>query len=223
MPQRFFDEIGYTKEGLLSFFNKHFPDVLALIGEEKLIVDYFQNSRLPLISIKCSPYHYKDTCAIVGDAAHAMVPFYGQGMNTGFEDVRVLFDHISAHPNDLAVALSLYSKERGVDAHAINDLAIQNYIEMRDNVTSRLYKLRKITEELLYAYAPWLGVRTLYSYVSFSNVRYSEVVRRVKWQQEVLNKVGWILALGSMVGLAALLRKTAAGGHRRYLTVGRKG
>lgn len=207
MPERFFDEIGDTGEGLLAFFNRHFPDVIPLIGEEKLVTDYFRNSKLPLISIKCSPYHYKDTCAIVGDAAHAMVPFYGQGMNAGFEDVRVLFEHISAHPDNLSLALSNYSTERKADAHTINDLAMRNYIEMRDNVTSRLYKFRKAAEELMYAYAPWLGVRTLYSYVSFSNVRYSEVVRRVRWQQGVLDRVVKMLTLGWTLGAAVLVRR----------------
>ncbi|KAF8472754.1 hypothetical protein BDZ91DRAFT_834349 [Kalaharituber pfeilii] len=203
MPQKYFDEIGDTREGLLKFFNKHFPDVITLIGEEKLVEDYFRTSKLPLISIKCSPYHYSDRCVIVGDAAHAMVPFYGQGMNSGFEDVRVLFDHIKAHPHDLALALRNYSAERKLDAHTINDLAMRNYIEMSADVTSRWYKFRKATEELLYAYLPWMGVRTMYSMVSFSNIRYSEVVARVRWQSGVLNRVSAVLGMG-MIGVIAM-------------------
>lgn len=133
-------------------------------------------------------------------------------MNAGFEDVRVLFEHIWAHPDNLSLALSNYTTERKADAHTINDLAMRNYIEMRDNVTSRLYKFRKATEELMYAYVPWLGVRTLYSYVSFSNVRYSEVVRRVRWQQGVLDRVGGVVGLGVIVGAAALVRNMIGGG-----------
>lgn len=156
-----------------------------------------------------------------------MVPFYGQGMNAGFEDVRVLFEHISAHPDNLALALSNYTRERKADAHTINDLAMRNYIEMRDNVTSRLYKFRKATEEILYAYTPFLGIRTLYSYVSFSNVRYSEVVQRVNWQQGVLNRMGGMLALGVMVGAATLVRRMMGGGTQtragKFLEMGSKG
>ena len=164
---------------------------------------------------------------IVGDAAHAMVPFFGQGMNCGFEDVRVLFDYISAQPDNLSLALSLYTNDRKVDAHAINDLAMRNYIEMRHEVTSRLYKLRKATEEILYAYAPWLGVRTLYSYISFSNVRYSEVVKRVKRQQEIMDRVGGVLALAAMAGLFLLWGRAmvlaSSADNRSTLEMGRQG
>jgi len=158
-----------------------------------------------------------------------MVPFYGQGMNAGFEDVRVLFEHIWAHPDNLSLALHNYTAERKADAHTINDLAMRNYIEMRDNVTSGFYKFRKATEELMYAYAPWLGVRTLYSYVSFSNVRYSEVVRRVMWQQGVLDRVGGMLAMGVMVGAVVLVRRIVgegAGGVGRggvWMELGKSG
>lgn len=156
-----------------------------------------------------------------------MVPFYGQGMNAGFEDVRVLFEHIWAHPNNLSLALTNYSHERKSDAHTINDLAMQNYIEMRNNVTSRVYKFKKATEEFLDNFVPWMGVRTLYSYVSFSNVRYSEVVQRVRWQEEVLGKVGGVFALSVMIGLAIFVRRIESGaagsGGSRLMEIGRKG
>ncbi|KAI5809763.1 hypothetical protein DFH27DRAFT_606180 [Peziza echinospora] len=198
MPQRYFDQLGTSPSSILAFFTTHFPDVITLIGKDKLIADYTTNSApSPLISIKCSPYHYLDRCVIIGDAAHAMVPFYGQGMNAGFEDVRVLFEFINdKFPGDLAAALEGYSRQRKEDAHTINDLAMRNYVEMRDSVTSRTYKLRKGVEETLYDYFPRLGVRTLYSMVSFSNLRYSEVVERVRWQNGVLNRVGLALAFG---------------------------
>lgn len=152
-----------------------------------------------------------------------MVPFYGQGMNAGFEDVRVLFEHMWAHPDNLALALANYTAERRVDAHVINDLAMKNYIEMRDNVTNSVYKFRKATEELLDAYVPWLGVRTLYSYVSFSNVRYSEVVRRVRRQQGVLDRVGVVVALGAMVGAAVTVRRMMGGTGVGLMELGKGG
>ena len=80
MPKVVFDGItnGYD---LIKFFEEHFADSIPLIGKDKLIEDYFNTKPLPLISIKCSPYNVSDKCLILGDAAHAMVPFYGQGMN----------------------------------------------------------------------------------------------------------------------------------------------
>lgn len=72
MPQRMFDEIGDSADRLIAFFEKHFPAVIPLIGRDRLIKDYFKNPKLPLISVKCSPYHYKDSCVILGDAAHAV-------------------------------------------------------------------------------------------------------------------------------------------------------
>lgn len=156
-----------------------------------------------------------------------MVPFFGQGMNCGLEDVRVLFDYISAQPDDLSLALSLYTNDRRADAHAINDLAMKNYVEMRHEVTSKLYKLRKATEEMLYAYAPWLGVRTLYSYISFSNVRYSEVVKRVRRQQEIMDRVGELITLVVVVGLIMAWGRAivliSSGDSINSLEIGRKG
>jgi kynurenine 3-monooxygenase len=114
-----------------------------------------------------------------------MVPFYGQGMNSGLEDVRVLFSHLDSHPSRSS-ALLAYSAERSIDAHAINDLALQNYTEMRDSVTSPVYKARKWLEEKLSVWVPGLGWTTKYSRVSFGNERYSEVVRRSERQGRLL-------------------------------------
>lgn len=217
MEQQRFDQIGNSKDNLLKFFRENFEDVIDLVGEERLIEQYFNGQKLPLISIKvltpvkfltfirangsqCHPYHYRDRCVIIGDAAHAMVPFYGQGMNAGFEDVRVLFDHLAAHPNSLSDALAAYSANRMPDGHIINELAMQNHIEMRASVISNAYLVRKAVEEALYAYVPWLGVRTMYSMISFSNIRYSEVVAKVKRQRRWLNAAAGALVAGGLAG-----------------------
>jgi kynurenine 3-monooxygenase len=136
---------------------------------------------------------------IIGDAAHAMVPFYGQGMNAGFEDVSVLFEHIRRHPDSMADALASYSAYRMPDGHMINELAMQNHIEMRAAVTSKGYLFRKAIEEALYAYVPWLGVRTMYSMISFSNIRYTEVVNRTRRQRVWLNAVATALLVGGVM------------------------
>ena len=129
-----------------------------------------------------------------------MVPFYGQGMNAGLEDVSVLFEHVNAHLDSMTDALASYSSYRVPDGHTINELAMQNHIEMRAAVTSKAYILRKATEEALYAYVPWLGIRTMYSMVSFSNIRYTEVVSRARRQRTWLNAAATALLAGGVMG-----------------------
>ena len=122
---------------------------------------------------------------IVGDAANAMVPFYGQGMNAGLESVRTLFAKLDAFPNR-GDALSSYTETRTSDTYSIADLALANYVEMRSSVTSRSYKMRKFIEERLDKYFPQLGWATQYSRVSFSNMRYSDVIKRSEYQKTTL-------------------------------------
>ena len=125
-----------------------------------------------------------------------MVPFYGQGMNAGLEDVNVLFEILDKRPSTVllgetcdsirAGALTEYSTIRAPDAHSINDLALQNYVEMRASVTSPIYKLRKWLEETLSVYAPSLGWQTQYSRVSFGNEPYAQVIKKGKRQTDLL-------------------------------------
>ena len=188
MPAAQFASLEATPSNLEPFFEENFPGVTHLIHPAALRQSFDENPHLPLISITCSPYHYSDACVIVGDAAHAMVPFYGQGMNAGLESVRVLFQFLDTKA-DRAEALAEYSKFRAPDAKAINKLALDNYIEMRSSVTSRLYKWRKKVEEYLSINFPGLGWNTKYSMVSFGNERYSEVVRKTDRQGQIIRWV----------------------------------
>lgn len=206
-----------------AFFDRHFPGVTDLIPPAALVAQFTSNPHLPLISVKCSPYHHRGSAVIVGDAAHAMVPFYGQGMNTGLEDVRVLFSILDKHAaresnspdgddNDdeassaaavayhRELALAEYTANRVADAHAINDLALQNYVEMRSSVLSPRYRLRKWLEEKMSVYLPSLGWHTKYARVSFSNERYSDVVRKSDHQGDVL-----VLAFDALVASPIIL------------------
>lgn len=213
------------------FFDRHFPGVTALITPAELVGSFKANPHLPLISIKCRPYHFLASAVVLGDAAHAMVPFYGQGMNAGLEDVRVLFSILDKHANQesnapdgsvgaypassqRSAALAEYSALRVPDAHAINDLALQNYTEMRSSVLSPAYRLRKYLEEFLSVHLPGLGWQTKYSRVSFGNERYSEVVRRSDHQGKVLLVQAFVAAVGvpSILGGAVLYLR-----HRRAL------
>lgn len=138
---------------------------------------------------------------IVGDAAHVMVPFYGQGLNTGFEDIRILFedfiDKFSLFPKEscssLASALAMYSKVRQPDVHIITDLALQNYEELRTGVTSRSYLVRKWIEEFLSMRVPSLGWSTLYHNVAFTNMPYREVKGKFEHQTRVLQSLAVFL------------------------------
>ncbi|KAF1966978.1 FAD/NAD(P)-binding domain-containing protein [Bimuria novae-zelandiae CBS 107.79] len=198
---------------VVPFFQSKFPSVVPeLITADELQKQYKDNAHLPLITIKCSPYHYGSTGVILGDAAHAMVPFYGQGMNAGLEDVHTLFSLLDRYPIDRATALNQYTAQRTPDAHSINDLALGNYREMATDVKSRVYLLRKWVEEKLDVWVPAFGWATQYSRVTFSNMRYSEVQARAHSQARVFNG-----ALG--LGLAAIVTGTLwwsrAGGLQR--------
>ena len=129
MPTSTFESIT-DQESLLQFFRENFRDSINLIGKEKLISDYFFNKALPLVSVKCFPYNVSGKAVIMGDAAHAMVPFYGQGMNCGMEDCLVLEDALDKHCDNLENSLDEYSKNRNPDAEAMCDLAMYNYIEV---------------------------------------------------------------------------------------------
>lgn len=188
-PSAVFAELERNSETIERFFQARFPGAADLIGPQNLRKQFEQNPHLPLISIKCSPQHYASSGVILGDAAHAMVPFYGQGMNAGLEDVRVLFSHLDRYagtPEGRSNALDAYTNERVSDAHTINDLALANYWEMHAGVRSWTYLLRKRIEEFLSDRVPATGFATQYARVSFSNQRYSEVAKAVKRQKNLL-------------------------------------
>ncbi|KAJ3559340.1 hypothetical protein NM688_g409 [Phlebia brevispora] len=162
-PTTEFDRLD-TKESTLKWFKTYFPDALPLIGEEALLRDFQNNPRSPLMIVKAKPYHYKDRAIIVGDAAHAMVPFYGQGLNCGLEDIRVLdillrnngvdatsYTEGGKEDANLARALHMYSQTRHEDLITISDLAMDNYTEMRHAVTTPAYVFRHALDNILYA------------------------------------------------------------------------
>jgi kynurenine 3-monooxygenase len=133
-----------TDEKVLGFFKKQFPDALKLMPN--LTEEFNENPVGALGTIKCSPYSYKGKTLLIGDAAHAVVPFYGQGMNASFEDVTILFKYIDKYPDDWSKIFYEYEKERKKDADAIGDLAVENYFEMRDHVANDLFKKKRALE-----------------------------------------------------------------------------
>ncbi|XP_055531129.1 kynurenine 3-monooxygenase [Wyeomyia smithii] len=203
MPFANFSSIKCDQD-LIRFFRQYFPDAVDLIGQSRLIKDFFKTTPQSLVMIKCKPYNVGGKALIIGDAAHAMVPFYGQGMNAGFEDCSVLTELFNRHGNDIDRILAEFSETRWEDAHSICDLAMYNYVEMRDLVTKRSYLFRKKLDELLF----WLMPNTwvpLYNSVSFSHMRYSRCIANRKWQDKILTRVLYCssFAAAAIVGVCS--------------------
>jgi len=135
----------------------------------------------------------------MGDAAHAMVPFYGQGMNCGMEDCLVLEDCLTRNNMDIGLALEDYSKTRNPDAEAMCDLAMYNYIEMRDLVNKKSFLIRKKLDNFLHWLLPSWWV-PLYTSVTFSRMRYHKCISNRAWQDNALTKIS---SLAGIFGLAA--------------------
>ncbi|TFL07656.1 FAD/NAD-P-binding domain-containing protein [Pterulicium gracile] len=173
-PSLDFDQLREPR-AFTTWFREQFEDAFHLIGEENLVKSVLDNPRCSLICTKSKPYHYKDRAILLGDSAHSMVPFYGQGMNCGLEDVRI-FDVLLRQErveatvpispqtqtippkagadidNRLARVLDYYSTNRHEDLVAICELAMENYVEMRHDVTTPLYLLRKAIDNVLYSF-----------------------------------------------------------------------
>ena len=210
MPADKFEQLDANPHQVVSFFRENFPGVAGkLIAEDEIQRQYRENLHLPLISLKCQPYHFGSSVVILGDAAHAMVPFYGQGMNAGLEDVRVLYEILDSMPKDRAKALAQYTAQRHPDAVAINALALRNYQEMSHDVTSPIYRLRKFIEERLSAHFPKLGWATQYSRISFGNESYSKVEAAARRQTRILQQIIGVTAGAIGASLAVwVLRRT---------------
>lgn len=203
-PSHIFKGPLSTRNGILNLFSTYFPDALELIGREHLVQDILSRKPSVLGSVKCDPYHYSDRSILIGDAAHAMLPFYGQGLNCGFEDVRVLMEHID-QSESLQVALQQYSNTRHDDLVAICTLAKNNYVEMSSKVISRGYLLRKSLDGVLMKLLPRSIWQSLYAMVTFSNLGYHVALGREERQAKIVNSGVYALGLGivSTVTLAA--------------------
>lgn len=181
-----------TPEDVQKFFEKHFPDAVTLMPD--LIDDFFENPTGDLVTIRCEPYHHTDQVLLVGDAAHAIVPFYGQGMNASFEDCFLLDQIFASLAPDWGEIGRTFSKERKDDADAIADLAIYNFLEMRSKVADPMFLWKRKIDKRLNKWFPnsWMP---LYSMVTFSNIPYAQAKRKAADQDEFLRQTMIILAI----------------------------
>lgn len=180
------------EQDLMRFFEAHFKDAIPMLPD--LAEQYFRNPQSNLAIIRCAPWTHKDKVALVGDSAHAIVPFYGEGMNSGYEDCKVLNDLLNEHgDDDWGTVLDAYGKARKPNGDAIADLSLRNFVEMRDLVADPRFILRKKIEGRLQQRHPdkWLP---LYSQVKFSDIPYvdawNEGLRHDRIMEEVLAMPG---------------------------------
>ncbi len=178
-----------TPAAVEALFAEVFPDAKALMPT--LGADFFTNPVGDLVTVRCEPWHASGRVCLLGDAAHAIVPFYGQGMNAGFEDVRVLHDLLEEQApggDDWPTLLERFSALRKPNADAIADLALYNFIEMRDRVADPRFLLRKKIEARMHerygdSYLP------LYTMVTFSDLPYAEAQRRGREHDALMARI----------------------------------
>jgi kynurenine 3-monooxygenase len=173
-----------TDSQVEAFFKENFADVVNLIPELK--EQFSAHPTSALVTVRCYPWVYENRIALIGDAAHAIVPFYGQGMNAGFEDCRVLYDLVTQN-GSLKASLQEYQKLRKPAGDAVGQLALQNFIEMRDLVNDKKFLLRKKIEAKIHQKIP--GYLPLYTMVTFSDLPYHEALEKGKKQDQLMEEI----------------------------------
>ncbi len=175
-----------TPADVEAFFARNFADAVPLIDD--LTGSFFANPTGSLATIRCLAWHDGGNALLIGDAAHAIVPFHGQGMNAGFEDCVALDRYLEAHGDDRAAAFSAFETDRKANADAIADMALENYVEMRDSVRDPSFVLRR---ELAWKLEELYPARFIprYSMVMFHLLPYAEAYRRGRIQAAILEEL----------------------------------
>ena len=181
----FFEQLK-DKEALVNFFAEYFPDTKEVIPD--LVRDFFKNPTSYLAIMKCYPWTFEDKVALIGDASHAIVPFYGHGMNAGFEDITVLSEMMTKYGDDWETIFAEYQKSRKPNADAIAELSLRNFIEMSTKTADEKFLLQKKIEKWFSDKHPdkWMP---LYSRVTFSLQPYSEALAIGDFQNQIMEQV----------------------------------
>jgi kynurenine 3-monooxygenase len=190
-------ETTTSDDDIRRFFDDEFPDAVPLMPT--LLEDFRQNPTGSLVTIRCAPWFYQDKVALLGDAAHAVVPFYGQGMNAAFEDCVVLDECLAAFPDNREKAFAEYYSRRKVNADALADLAVQNFIEMRDKTASKTFRAKKKLDHFLEGLLPNVYL-PLYAMVTFTRIPYAQAAKRAR-RQDWIVYAGMILAVGAIAAV----------------------
>ena len=180
-----FEKLG-TEAEVTNFFESQFADAKALMPD--LLKDFFTNPTSALVTTHISQWHYKDKSALIGDAAHAIVPFYGQGMNAGFEDCSVLWSLLDTYNNDWDTILKEYQLKRKPNGNAVAQLDLLNFVEIRDKVGDPIFLQRKKIEKELGKRYPNQFV-SVYEMVSFSHIPYNTAIQCIAAQDALLKTI----------------------------------
>ena len=172
-----------SHEDVRRFFEEEFSDAVPLMPT--LLEDFRENPTGSLVTIRCAPWYYRDKVCLVGDAAHAVVPFYGQGMNAAFEDCVVLDECLEEFPENRDCAFAEYFRRRKENADALADLAIGNFIEMRDKTASKTFRAKKKLDHALEAALPGIYL-PLYTMVTFTRMPYAKAAKRAQIQDALV-------------------------------------
>jgi kynurenine 3-monooxygenase len=180
-----FDSVT-TDEDIKALFTEHFPDAIPLMPS--YVDDYHSNPTSSLITVRTNPWIYKTNSLIIGDAAHAIVPFYGQGMNSGFEDCYYLNHLLEKYSDNWPTVLTEYQKMRKPNGDAVAQLALNNFVEMRDLVADPLFlERKKIEKELMLRYPQ--QYKSVYEMVSFSHTPYAFALGTLQAQDELYKSI----------------------------------
>ncbi|WP_222615294.1 FAD-dependent oxidoreductase [Persicimonas caeni] len=180
-----FEELD-SVEKVRAFFEEFYPDAIPLLGED-FEEEYLSNPNGKLGTVRCKPWHLGDRALLIGDAAHGIVPFFGQGLNCGFEDCVVL-DEVFTQTDDLAEAFSTFDTRRKPNSDAIADMALENFVEMRDKVGDPHFLLKKAVEHRLENEFTDI-YRSRYAMVMYSYIPYSVAYSLGEVQQEILEEL----------------------------------
>jgi kynurenine 3-monooxygenase len=175
-----------TPAAVREFFQTNFPDAVSLMPN--LADNFFANPTGAMVTVKCSPWHVDGRVLLLGDAAHAIVPFFGQGINCGFEDCTVFLELLDRHGSDWGRVFSEFEQARRLNTDAIADMAVENFVEMRDRVADPRFLLRKKVELALESRYPRRFVPK-YAMVTFHRVPYSTALQRGQVQDRMLSEL----------------------------------
>ena len=194
-------EMVQSGRDVRAVFDDQFPDAVPLIPD--LADQYETNPASSLVTIRCGPWHVGSDLLLIGDAAHAVVPFYGQGANAAMEDVLILMDLLESS-DDRETAFSAFDAARRPQTDALADLAIEHYEEMRDHVTSRMFLVQHALRQRLQRWLPQ-QFTPLYSLVTFSREPYADAVRDAKRQDRILLALTIAMVVVVLVVIAAVI------------------
>jgi kynurenine 3-monooxygenase len=196
-PFKTFEELTSSQQ-IEVFFRRNFADAVPLMPT--LVEDFQRNPIGSLLTVKCFPWSYQDKVALLGDAAHAIVPFYGQGMNAAFEDCVALAHCLKRNHRN---PLEEYAGIRKPNTDAIAEMALHNFVEMRDHVASRAFLVKKKLAHAMHRLFPSTFV-PLYNMVSFSTIPYAQAAERAKRQATMLRIAACGFALLVIVAILVL-------------------